>query len=308
MTIVTRPTTLAAVVEQGRRKAFPLMAESTEYGKGYQAQPTDLFISPYPKCGTTWLQQIVHGLKTRGDMSFDDISQVVPWLEMAQFHEIDLYAPQPGGFHAFKSHLAWYDIPKGGRYIVSFRNLKDVLVSNYHFFDGWIWQRGSITLAEYVRLEDGGRDMYLNSEEPGDYFHHLCSWWEQRDNPSVLLLAYENMKQDLAGSVRRIAEFLKLEADPDLLTLVTHQASVDFMQAHADKFDDHMMRDALVKHGMLPPGDAAPRVRKGDVGAHRDELPADVANQVDELWHRVIEARFGLPSYEALRDELAQRC
>ncbi len=105
MTVVTRPTSLAAYREQGRRAAFPLVAESAETAKGYQAQPADLFISPFPKSGTTWLQHIVHGLKTCGDMTFDDISRVVPWLETAQFLGIDLDAPQPGGFRAFKSHL-----------------------------------------------------------------------------------------------------------------------------------------------------------------------------------------------------------
>ena len=254
MTVVTRPTSLAAVVEQGKRRAFPLMAESAEYGKGYQAQPTDLFISPYPKCGTTWLQQIVYGLKTYGDMAFDDISRVVPWLEMAQFFEMDLYAPQPGEFHTFKSHLTWDEIPKGGRYIVSFRNLKDALVSHYHFLDGWIWESGALSLSEYARTDAGGREAYMKGEELGDYWRHLCSWWEQRDNPNVLLLGYENMKQDLPGAVHKIAEFLELDCDPDLLALVVRQSSLDFMKAHEDKFDDHMMREALIKHGMLPPG------------------------------------------------------
>ncbi|MEO1935709.1 MAG: sulfotransferase domain-containing protein [Myxococcales bacterium] len=43
-------------------------------------RPSDIFLATYPKCGTTLIQQIVHGLRTVGDMDFRDISGVVPWL------------------------------------------------------------------------------------------------------------------------------------------------------------------------------------------------------------------------------------
>lgn len=46
-------------------------------------RPTDVLIAPFGKSGTTWLQQIFHQLRTAGDMDFDDISRVVPWIETA---------------------------------------------------------------------------------------------------------------------------------------------------------------------------------------------------------------------------------
>src|SRR6266545_2073010 len=96
MTPITRPTSLAEWFERSQQTWLPLMRESTQHGVSYQAQPTDLFISPFAKCGTTWLQQIVHGLRTGGAMDFDDISRVVPWLETAHMLGLDLQAPQPG--------------------------------------------------------------------------------------------------------------------------------------------------------------------------------------------------------------------
>src|SRR3954451_2025448 len=109
---ITRPTSLAEWFERSQQTWLPLMGESTQYGVSYQAQPTDLFISPFAKCGTTWLQQIVHGLRTGGAMDFSEITEVVPWLEMAFDLGLDLDAPQPAP-RAFKSHLTWDDIPKG---------------------------------------------------------------------------------------------------------------------------------------------------------------------------------------------------
>src|SRR5262245_28092604 len=192
----TRPVSLTDWSERFQQAFFPMMEESVPHGLSYQAQPTDLFISPFAKCGTTWLQQIVYGLKTEGNLDFDDISRVVPWLETAHKLGLDLYAPQGGGFRAFKSHLSWEDIPKGGRYIVSFRDPKDALVSLYYFFDGWMWEAGTVSLVEFTRSELVGA-FYLANRGPGSYWYHLLSWWEQRHNQSVLLLCYEAMKGDL---------------------------------------------------------------------------------------------------------------
>src|SRR5690349_3987610 len=62
--------------------------------QSYHPRPTDIVIAPYGKCGTTWLQQTFHTLRTRGDMDFDDISRVVPWIETAQACGLELDAPQ----------------------------------------------------------------------------------------------------------------------------------------------------------------------------------------------------------------------
>src|SRR5689334_4509357 len=98
---------------------------------------TDVIISPYGKCGTTMLQQMFHTLRTRGDMDFDDISRVVPWIEMSPVLGLDLNAPQRAEPRGFKSHLSYRSVPKGARYVVSLRDPKDAVVSMYHFMEGW---------------------------------------------------------------------------------------------------------------------------------------------------------------------------
>jgi hypothetical protein len=96
--------------------------------KSYRPRPTDIIISPFAKCGTTWLQQTFHTLRTRGDMDFDDISRVVPWIETAQGTGVDVEGPQRGEPRGFKSHLPYDQMPKGARYVVSLRDPKDALV------------------------------------------------------------------------------------------------------------------------------------------------------------------------------------
>ena len=44
--------------------------KSVEVGLAMKPRPTDVFVSTYPKCGTTWMTQILHMLRTGGNMDF----------------------------------------------------------------------------------------------------------------------------------------------------------------------------------------------------------------------------------------------
>ena len=80
-----------------------LFPSEEEAYRAFQPRPTDVIISPFAKCGTTWLQQIVHSLRTGGDMDFEDIYEVVPWIDVALDLGIDLDADQRANPRAFKS-------------------------------------------------------------------------------------------------------------------------------------------------------------------------------------------------------------
>jgi Sulfotransferase domain len=275
----------------------------TEEGKramlSFRAKPTDVFIATYPKSGTTWLQQIVHGLRTRGSMDFDEITAVVPWLEMAADLGMDAQAPQMAEPRAFKSHLAWHDIPKGARYICAVRDPKDVVVSSYHFHEGWRFEPGAIS------IDDFAREFFIGRERKRSYWHHVASWWEQRHRPDVLILSYENMKADLPAAVRQVARFIDYASDPELLEIVVKQSSIEFMLAHGRKFDDHLLRARNAARG-LPPGGTSSKVRSGRVGDHVRELSRPVREEIDALWRQEIASRFALSSYEALRAEIGE--
>jgi len=285
-----RPTSLAEIKERTKTMGTD---EGRQHGLNFKLEPTDVVITPYGKSGTTWLQQIVHGLRTRGDMDFDDISRVVPWLETSYDLGIDLYAPQRGHPRAFKSHLNWHEVPKGGRYIISIRDPKDVLVSGYRFMEGWFFEPGSISIEEHAR------NGFLDPEKRS-YWKHLRSWWEERQRADVLLLSYEAMRRDLALTVQTVAAFIGITLDDELFELVMEQSSLPFMLAHKDKFDDRLMREHSEKHANLPPGSDSAKVRVGGVGQHRYELPAALSAELDQIWQEEIEATLGFSSYQAL--------
>src|SRR5689334_10564882 len=140
-----RATTLAELHEKMSRLVSPAGFAA---GLAFVPRPTDVIIAPFAQCGTTRRQQIVHRPRTGRDLDFDDISRVVPWIEPAQDLGLDLEDEQRAEPRAFKSHLAWPNVPKGARYIVAARDPRDALVSAYRFFEGWFFEPGSIGIEE----------------------------------------------------------------------------------------------------------------------------------------------------------------
>lgn len=284
-----------ASLEEAERVLQNLVSqEGAKRGLDLQLQPSDIVISPFSKCGTTWLQQMVHTLRTRGDMDFDDISRVVPWIEVSHDLGLDLEAPQRGTPRAFKSHLCWHKVPKGGRYIVSFRDPKDALLSQFRFLEGWFFETGAIGIEEWARAR------YLADPKQG-YWHHLVSWWSQRDNPKVLLLCFEDMKEDLPGTIERVAHFTGVALDAGLRDTALQHASFAFMKARGDRFDDRMMRERSERVCGLPTGSDSTKVRVGRVGEHRKGVPAPILAELDRVWAREIEANLGFASYDEFR-------
>jgi hypothetical protein len=291
-----RPSTVAEF-----RENIALMAERGPLGfaPDFRPGPTDVLVATYPKSGTTWGQQIVHGLRSRGAMDFEEISMVVPWIETAPLLGIDLDAPQVAAPRAFKTHLPWDLVPKGGRNIYIVREPGDVLVSFYHFLEGMTFEEGSIDLDTFAL------ELFLARSPAGRYWEHVRSWWQERARSDVLFLCYEDMQADLRAAVARIAAFMGTATDDDLLDLVTRQASFEFMRAHQTQFDDHPTTLAMCRMLGYPPARTT-KVRAGRVGARHDELSPRIAAMLDAEWQREIAGPLGLRSYAHLRATLAQ--
>lgn len=267
--------------------------ESLQRGLTYEPAPSDIFISPYAKCGTTWTQQIVHGLRSGGSMAFEEITEVVPWLELAYDMGTDPQTCQVAQPRVFKSHLRWDQIPKGGRYIVVLRDPVDAMVSLLRFLDGWFFESGSIPLDDFA--ED-----YLERGEDG-YWDHMASWWSARQREDVLLLCFEDMKDDLRAAVDQIADHMQQGYDAERRDLATWQASFDFMKAHAAQFDDRLVRRNRDPVMGLPPSRASGKVATGKTKA---PVPDKIRAAFDLKWKDTLGKTFGLSSYDALRKEL----
>ena len=115
--------------------------------KEMQFYPEDLWIASYPKAGTTWTQQIVKLIHTRGEDNGKKVDQSVPWIEAmnnpdpAFDYRVDLSILKHP--RAFKSHFTYELMPCGEpssshcKFIYVARNPKDTAVSYFYHYQGF---------------------------------------------------------------------------------------------------------------------------------------------------------------------------
>lgn len=255
--------------------------------ENFSPRSTDIIITPFGKCGTTWTQQIFHTLRTRGDMDFDDISRVVPWIETSGSLGLDINAEQVANPRGFKSHLSFDRIPKGCKYINVIRNPLDAAYSSFKFMEGWYLEPGAVSADEFVS----------QNLERGDYYRHFISWWPQRSNENVLYLVYEDMKKHLSRNIKKICEFAEIDLDEDLLSITENHSSFSFMTDFKDRFDDAMLRQQS-EEKVLPSGSDSSKVRAGEVGAY--EFKNETIAAFNDKWREIVTPVTGFGTYEEL--------
>ena len=119
-------------------------------------------------------------------------------------------------------------------------------------------------------------------------------------------MCYEDMKEDLEQTIVLIADFIGVELTQSLLNIVAEHASLEFMQAHKNQFDDHLLRNARDHVVGLPSGGDSSKVRTGRVGDHVSELTSELSRKMDTIWEETIGSRFGYSCYQELRENLVR--
>jgi len=282
-----------------------------EAGRAFNVRSTDVFIVTYPKCGTTWVTQICHMLRG-GDMNFGEITEVVPWDVMASQCGQDLDAEQVNEPRLFKSHEAHHLVAKGGKYVYVARDPLDAFVSFFKFMPGYMGLQGDdITMTQFANAIFAGA-AGTDSEgvsHSGRIWDHYMGWYEARNDPNVLWVFFEDLKQDLEGQVKRIADFMQIgegmEADR-LVAEAVQKASFKFMSSPENKshFDDHFVFDnTKVAMGLGDQSIAVSKVRLGKTGT-KSTIDADILKRLQDKWAQVIEAKTGCADYAAFRKKI----
>lgn len=268
----------------------------------FQARPTDVLITTAPKAGTTWMQQILHQLRSGGDPGFEEIDDVVPWLErqrpgrgwrevLAGFEGI----PDP---RVFKTHCTWEQTPgrDTARLVLTFRDPRDCCVSFYHH----LMDMSEQTLEASGHRRPGSLDEHVDAWLAfGAWFRNVASWWPRRDRENVLLMRYEDLREDLPGAMERILAFLGWSRGPEVLERAAHYASFAWMKANSHRFA-----------GRNPDGTPAFRpggfIRKGQTGEHKAHLTADQEARILQRCREDLPpdclAYLGLPEKRGRRD------
>ena len=159
-------------LHDGFRMPMGFPVAGFDSGQRYRPSPGDVFVSTYPKCGTTWIQYIVYLLLHGGEPLPAGVrmDEVFPHLE--EVGEARVRAlPEP---RLIKTHLPLERTPwhPGARYVYAVRNPFDCAVSFYHHTRGFV---------RHYDFADGTFDDFfecfvVGEVDFGDYFDHLASW------------------------------------------------------------------------------------------------------------------------------------
>ncbi len=215
---------------------------------GFDFRDDDVVIATYAKSGTTWVQQIVSQLIFDGAEDID-VPALSPWLDLrVPPKEVKLAAVAAQTHRRFlKTHLpvdALVHSPRA-KYIYIGRDGRDVVWSlyNHHARANELW---------YQALNDAPGRIGPPITPPGasvrDYFlewldrdgypfwslwENTRSWWGIRELPNLLLLHFSELKAELPGTIRRIADFLDIPVDATRWPTIVEHCGFSWMKSHA---------------------------------------------------------------------------
>jgi len=261
---------------KGGQIKFPIFISQADMDlieKEFVVKDGDVFIVTYPRSGTTWTEQMVHLLVNKGEQGEQRLTDAVPWLETLPHRPnsmIEFLEAMPQR-RLFTSHLPYPLMPHidntSAKIVYVARNPKDVAISTYFHNQSKGGYEGS--WDEYFQL-------FLYSDVGfGPYFDHVLPWWQasQKDK-NILFLMYENIKHDHAGNVAKLASFLDIQTDSQLIETVVRLSSFQSMTSNETTNFDWIPQKA----------DKPKHFRKGDIGDWRNHFSPEQSQQMDAIF------------------------
>ncbi|XP_078262002.1 sulfotransferase 6B1 [Rhinoraja longicauda] len=212
----------------------------------FEARPEDMCIASYPKCGFNWVNQLFRDIATAARK--DDGQRKIILLEFsgADTHEIINSYPSPRvyGTHCHYENLPPSVIEKKTKVLVVFRNPKDNAVSYYHFCQKHPLLPNSASWDEFFKEYMAGEVAW------GSYFDSALIWEKHIDDEHVMIITYEELKENLVGGVQKIAEFygfsLSVEQIENIARKGTFQAMSDNSHETHSIFGNFFFRKGVV--------------------------------------------------------------
>jgi hypothetical protein len=237
-------------------------------GRNLDVWPDDVFILSFPKSGNTWTRFLIANLvypETRAD--FSNINRLTPDPEALSKRELATM-PRP---RIIKSHQ--YFDPRYKRVIYVVRDPRDVALSQFHFHrkrglieDGYPPER---FVARFVAGE---------TSPYGSWGENVAGWLATRQNrPGFLLLRYEDMLEDAARELNKVASFLEIPPNEERIANAVRRSAANEMrklersQAHLWSSTKDTRKDV-------------PFVRSAEAGGWRVGLPPGAVAQLETAW------------------------
>jgi aryl sulfotransferase len=271
---------------------------------GFMPRTDDIIISTSYKAGTTLMQTIVANLLfPDGDLPAPAMD-LSPWLDMRVWPIEKVMQKLQAQTHrrCIKTHLPldglrFFDKIK---YIVIGRDPRDVFMSLFNHY--------SEHTPQFFEMVNGVPDRVGDPLPPYDgdihalwrnwitrgwfpwesdgypywsHLHHAKTWWEFRHLPNIRLIHYNDLRRDLEGEMRAIADYLETAVPQERWPAVVDACRFETVKACPEKVMS-AGADVLWKEG--------PQTffHKGTNGRWKDVLSADELLLYDEAMHKTV--------------------
>lgn len=243
--------------------------------ESFEARQEDVILAGYPKSGTNWVGQILTDLVTTSAENNEDETNSLndeeleefPYLEVGDAEKYQRMEKLPSRRVIF-THLLPHNLPESifknkAKVLVLVRNPKDVATSFYHFTNG-------MSLFPSYETWDEFFTAFMTGKMPwGSYFDYICEWSKHVDDENVMTITYEELKENRALAVKKIAEFFVLPLTEEQLQAVADRSSFQAMKENAHK-----------THGAF--GNAL--FRKGSVSDWKNLFNEDQNQEMDKMF------------------------
>ena len=215
---------LGALTQAGRVLTARQLA-----GRGATVYPDDVFLVSYPRSGNTWTRFLLGNLLyPDAPVTFSNVESRIPEIYFNRDRVLRAL-PRP---RILKSHECFQ--PHYPHVIYVVRDPRDVAISFYHHNVKARNIPDDYPMTSFVpRFIAGDFDRKF-----GSWRDNVLSWISLRgENPNFMMLGYEEMKRDTAGSLLQVVAFLehcsfwKIDSSPEALRRAIELSSSERMRA-----------------------------------------------------------------------------
>ncbi|CAG9801241.1 unnamed protein product [Chironomus riparius] len=247
----------------------------------------DIWVVTYPKCGTTWTQEMIWMInnnldyETSSKVQLSDRFPFLEWSGIIKNFTIDTFAECENQSRPryIKSHLPLFLLPDQlwtvkPKIIYVARNPKDTVVSWFHHHRHLHCYQG--TKEDFI--EAFVKDLMLYSPMND----HILDFWKIRDESNILFLFFEDMKRNLDQEVKKAMKFLNKNYSQEEVDKLCKHLSFDSIKDNKminKKEEIRMLKESAGEK--FDPNEFS-FVRKGQVGGYKKELSAGENEILDD--------------------------
>lgn len=248
--------------------------------RDFKPRADDILVCTAYKAGTTWMQMICALLVFQTTRFDRPLGKISPWLERDTASIEDVLALLEAQNHRrfIKTHTPLDGLPyfKDATYLFVGRDPRDIFLSKRNHIlnanaaaaptPGGDWPEVPEDIGTFFRkwITTGVFDWEHDGWPSWSVLHHNETFWRFRHLPNIHFFHYDDLKRDLDGEMRRVADVLGIAVDEALWPSLVEAATFDKMKQNAEQLAPGAERGAW--------HDTARFFNKGTSGQWRDVL------------------------------------